>query len=248
MAVNFNNLNNIDLANIGDLPKIVKMIIIAIACVAIVVGIFFTLNQPQIDTLTIAQQKEVELKSDFEAKQAKAANLDAYKKQLAEMKKTFGTLLHRLPSKTQVPGLLEDISGAGVTSGLKIEIFKPLPEKEFDFYAELPIEITAIGNYHKFAEFISKLASIDRIVTVHDFLISEVGQAGDKGASAKNFNTQIKQMETHAINAQNLNQNINDNLSIKITVKTYRYKEDTGDSIKKSSKKLPANTKAKGDK
>ena len=115
-----------------------------------------------------AESKELELRQTFEAKAKKAANLAAYEQQLDEMKESFGAMLRQLPNKTEVAELLVDISQTGLASGLEFELFKPQTEVPKEFYAELPISIRVKGNYHEFGNFISGVAALPRIVTVHD--------------------------------------------------------------------------------
>ncbi len=198
-------LGELEFDQIGDWPFVIRLVIIIVVCVAILGGGFYFLNMPQIEKLQKEQRKERDLMSELDTKQRKAANLDAYRKQIEEIERTFGTLLRKLPDKTEVPGLLEDISSAGVTSGLKVNIFKPLPENELSFYAELPIEIVVSGDYHQFGEFVSKISSLDRIVTVHDFAILVKGSK----PSASNDDDVAK-----------------DELQMTMIAKTYRYKDE----------------------
>nr|WP_320416311.1 type 4a pilus biogenesis protein PilO [Candidatus Reidiella endopervernicosa] len=114
----------------------------------------------------------MDLKKAFEFKQRKAANLDAYKEQLAEMERTFGALLRQLPNKAEIADLLVDISQTGLASGLEFELFKPTAERNKEFYVEHPINLKVIGQYHEFGEFASGIAALPRIVTLHDIGIS----------------------------------------------------------------------------
>jgi type IV pilus assembly protein PilO len=115
--------------------------------------------------------KESELRQTFEVKAKKAANLAAYEQQLSEMKESFGAMLRQLPNKTEVADLLVDISQTGLASGLEFELFKPQAEVPKEFYAELPISIRVKGTYHEFGNFVSGVAALPRIVTVHDINI-----------------------------------------------------------------------------
>jgi len=117
------------------------------------------------------EREEITLKKDFEKKQAKAANLDAYREQLEEMRQSFGAMLRQLPDKTEVASLLVDVSQTGLAAGLEFELFRPQPENKKEFYAELPINIRVLGEYHQFGQFVSGLAALPRIVTVHDVTI-----------------------------------------------------------------------------
>lgn len=163
------SINDLDLNNIGSWPPVVR----GIACVMVialvlVVGYFFHLKELQ-GRLEQVSAEEVRLKADFAAKAEKAANLEAYKEQMERLNVKFGALLQQLPSDTEVPGLLEDITRTGLASGLEFDEIKLMPEVTQQFYIELPIQITVAGTYHDFATFVSSVASQDRIVTMHDF-------------------------------------------------------------------------------
>lgn len=171
--MNFKELDlaNLDFQNIGSWPQSAKILACAvIALFLLIFGYFIDLSS-QFDELSVSRQKESDLKQIFEVKQAKAVNLDTYRAQMTEIERTFGSLLRQLPSRNEVADLLTDISQTGLSSGLKFELFKPKPEIPADFYAELPIEIRVRGNYHEFGNFVGGLASLPRIVTLHDFKI-----------------------------------------------------------------------------
>ena len=166
------DLNNLDLSNIGAWPLAGKAVVILIICVIVLVlGYFLDVKKHQ-QVLDQTRAQEVRLKQEFETKQAKAANLDAYKKQMKEMKESFGTMLRQLPSKTEVEDLLVDISQTGLASGIKFDLFKPAKERFIEFYAELPISIKVTGTYHQFGDFISGVAALPRIVTLHNISIA----------------------------------------------------------------------------
>jgi len=168
------DINELDFSNIGTWPFVAKLVSILIVCGALLgLGYFFD-TQDQMDTLQAAQSKEDQLKQQFEVKQAVAANLDAYRKQMKEMERTFGALLLKLPGKTEVAELLVDVNRVGMESGLKFELFKPAKEIPKDFYAEFPINIKVLGTYHQFGEFASGVAALPRIVTLHDFNIKKL--------------------------------------------------------------------------
>lgn len=172
---------NWDLENAGAWPLPVKVAIIVLLCL-ILSGVWYYLDtQDQIAQLETEESKELELKTKFEQRQQKAANLEEYKEQMAEIEKSFGDLLRQLPDKTQVPELLVDVSQTGLAAGLEFELFKPGAEIAKEFYAELPIEIRVTGDYMEFGAFISGLASLPRIVTIHNVKI----EARKKDASAK---------------------------------------------------------------
>jgi len=169
--MNLEELNELDFSNIGDWPGIVKAILIIILCALVVVAWYYLDIEEQYTDLARVEQTEQDLRQDFEIKQAKAANLDAYRAQLAEMEESFGAMLRQLPNRTEVADLLVDVSQTGLAAGLEFELFQPQGEVPKDFYAELPIKIRVVGDYHEFGEFVSGLASLPRIVTIHDVQI-----------------------------------------------------------------------------
>jgi type IV pilus assembly protein PilO len=169
--MNLSELNNLDLKNIANWPAAARGVVVATVFFG-VLGLGYWLDiQDQRVSLEKAEVKEKELRQVFEVKAKKAANLTAYEQQLAEMKESFGAMLRQLPNKTEVAELLVDISQTGLASGLEFELFKPQAEVPKDFYAELPISIRVKGNYHEFGSFISGVAALPRIVTVHDINI-----------------------------------------------------------------------------
>lgn len=174
--MNFNELNRLDLNNLGNWPTSAKALLIG-ACCLMVFGLGYWLDtQGQIEDLDRLKQKEDEYKQTFAHKQAKAANLDAYKLQMQEIEASFGIMLRQLPGRTEVADLLVDISQSGLASGLEFELFKPQAEVPKEFYAELPIKIRVRGRYHEFGHFVSRVASLPRIVTLHDFSIDSAKQ------------------------------------------------------------------------
>jgi type IV pilus assembly protein PilO len=165
------DLNELDFSNIGDWPAVVKIILILLLCGLVGVGWYFYDIEARYEQLQRVENTEKDLRQDFETKQAKAANLEAYRAQLAEMQESFGAMLRQLPNRTEVADLLVDVSQTGLAAGLEFELFQPQAEVPKDFYAELPIKIRVIGNYHEFGEFVSGLAALPRIVTIHDVQI-----------------------------------------------------------------------------
>ena len=164
----FSDINNIDFNNIGTAPLAVKVIVVVLAAAAIMgLGFYFDTKE-QLTTYDSVKAKEQELRSTFEIKVKKAANLEEHKAQLEEMRRTFGTLLRQLPSKTEIPALIVDISQTALASGLEIKLFKPSNEIEKEFYAEKPIELVMNGDFHQFATFASEVAALPRIVTLHN--------------------------------------------------------------------------------
>ena len=165
------DLNNLTLENLGSWPLPVKGGAVAILCALILGGGYWYDTKPQQEAFAQAQRKETDLKSTFEAKQQQAANLDSLKRQLEAIKQTMGEMLQKLPSKTEVPDLLQSISQAGLGAGLEFETFKPGAERPAEFYVELPIQIKVDGDYHEFGKFVSAVAGLERIVTIHDINI-----------------------------------------------------------------------------
>jgi len=161
------NLEASDLKQIGSAPTGVKATVLALGLAAIVgCGIWFLVKPMFLDIDRIAA-KEGELKTLFDSTQAKAANREAYVEQLTEMKRTFNVMLRQLPNKTDIESLLIDLSQTSVAAGLEVEFFKPEKEIAREFYVEYPIRISVTGNYHQFGNFVSGLAALPRIVTLH---------------------------------------------------------------------------------
>lgn len=179
--MNLADLNNLDLDpnNIGSWPVTARVMVVVLLCVAILFAGYYFDTSDQLLNLDQADAKENTLKQELESKQAKAANLDAYKEQMKEMERSFGALLQQLPGKTEVADLLVDISRVGIISGLEFEYFKPEAEAPKEFYAELPIKIRVRGTYHQFGNFVSGTAALSRIVTLHDIAISNSKKGGD---------------------------------------------------------------------
>lgn len=181
------DLSELDVNNLGSWPAAVK----AVACVLVLVaGVALGYNFYLKDLQGSLEQKRIEegsLKDQFSKKAFQAANLEAYKVQMAEMEESFGVLLRQLPSDTEVPGLLEDITRTGLGSGLEFEEIKLQPEVVRQFYIELPIHIKVVGSYHDLATFVSGVASLPRIVTLHDFDVS----VPEKGGSVNKLRMSI---------------------------------------------------------
>ncbi len=168
--------NEIELDNIGEWPVIVKVI-----CGAFIAGLvlFFSyslLVSDEIDSYHNAVAKEVELRTTYRTKYAVASKLDIYRLQMIEMEDKFSQLLKRLPTSNETPGLLDDLSYVGTTSGLTFLKIGWLPEVEKEFYTELPIKIEVVGTYHEFGQFVGKVAQLPRIVSLHDFSILSSGE------------------------------------------------------------------------
>jgi type IV pilus assembly protein PilO len=164
------DLRNLDRNNIGGWPKSVKIFFAALIVVVILFFGWYLKISSQQDELKSAEQEEITLKKDFSDKQAKVVNLEAYRKQLDDMTDMLQTMLRQLPSKTEMPDLLNDITQAALGAGIETELFQPGPEAMKDFYAEKPIQLKMRGTYHQFGSFISSVASLPRVVilTMHD--------------------------------------------------------------------------------
>ncbi len=161
-------INELDFNESGEWPLPAKIVSIVLVCLLVWgLGYYFVIKDKRAELENLAQ-KEVELKQSFESKQAKAVNLEAYKEQLAEMRVMFASMLEQLPRKNEVADLLVDITRTGLVNGLEFELFRPENERPVDFYAELPITMTVTGRYHQFGEFISGVAALPRIVTLHN--------------------------------------------------------------------------------
>jgi len=175
---------NWDFNEAGNWPLGIKAAVIALASLILMGGWVYYDTLDQLSGLEKVEKKELTLRKEFERKQAEAVNLEAYKQQLADMKKQFGTMLQQLPNKTQIADLLVDVSQAGLASGLEFSLFQPLGEIKKDFYAEKPIKLSVVGGYHEFGEFVSNLAALPRIVTLHDVSLSLSGKNGGMAMSA----------------------------------------------------------------
>jgi type IV pilus assembly protein PilO len=192
------DLNDLDFENVGAWPAAARAIVAIIVFAALVIAGYYYHVADLADRLATSESNELELRREFERKAFEALNVGAYKLQLQEMRDSFGALVSQLPSDTEVPGLLEDISAKGELNGLAIESIDLLDEVREEFYIELPISIEAEGSYHDLGAFISGMAGLPRIVTLHDF---DIEMTGDDSS----------------------------NLSMEITAKTYRYRDEGED-------------------
>ncbi len=178
-------LNNLDLNNLGNASNPIKYGFLAIVLVAIIAaGLYFD-TKKQFQQLEVVEAKETELKEEFKVKADQAAKLDLYKEQLAEMQASFQAILRQLPERTDVESLLVDVSQTGLANGLEIKKFKPSAEEKKGFYAELPISLEVSGEYHDLASFISGVAALPLIVTMHDLKLEVPKPAGDEAPSDK---------------------------------------------------------------
>lgn len=176
-------LNSLDFENVGGWPTPIKIgAAILVLVVVVALGYFLSISDAN-QTLEQQRREEATLLQGYEKKAFEAHNLDQFRKQLAEMEQTFGALLKQLPKDTEVPGLLEDITHTGLGSGLEFENIELRNEIEKEFYAELPINIQVIGDYHGFGSFVSGVASLPRIVTLHDFTVTRPSESNKELAA-----------------------------------------------------------------
>ncbi|RTR30203.1 type 4a pilus biogenesis protein PilO [Shewanella atlantica] len=178
MNLELSQFNDIDFENIGGWPPLVKIVFAAILSVCIFVASYFLFISDAIDTLNFEQQKEVTLRDDFKSKYRLAANLKLYREQLAAMEVQFAELLKMLPSKNEMPGLLDDLTFVATDSGLKIESLDWREVIPRDFYYEFPISMTVSGEYHELGQLVSGVAKLPRIVSLHDFVIKKSDTGG----------------------------------------------------------------------
>jgi type IV pilus assembly protein PilO len=200
----FDDLRSLDRNNIGGWPQSIKIFFTVLLFALLVFFGWYLYISNQQDDLQSLIGKEEQLKSEFATKQAKSVNLEALQQQLDEMQDMLRQLLRQLPSKTEMPELLVDISQTALSAGLEADLFQPGPETPKDFYAEKPITLRMVGTYHQFGTFISAVASLPRVVilTLHDVSLTPRAST-DKGAAPNNGQ-----------------------LVLQGTVKTYRYLED----------------------
>ena len=193
-------LQSLDVNDVGRWPFVFRAAVIALVFAFVVgMGTYFFIIEDKAPQLANAEAEEMNLRTSFESKQRKAANYDAYKAQLRQMEQSFGTMLRQLPGETEIPSLIVDISQTGLAAGLQEKLFQPQPEIPRDFYAEKPIRIRLSGGYHEIATFVSGVAALPRIVTLHN------------------------------INITPENPEAFDELNLEVTAKTYRYLEEEAD-------------------
>lgn len=179
-SLNDFDINDLDVNNAGIWPAPVKAIVVLLIFGLILGGGYWFFVKDQFTRLERVQAEEQTLKQQYESKAYQVANLQVFKNQMAEMEETFAALVQQLPSETEVPGLLEDITNTALGSGLALQEVKLQPEQRRDFYAELPINIRVSGSYHELASFVSSVAALPRIVTLHDLTIKPIGGNGEQ--------------------------------------------------------------------
>lgn len=174
-------LKGLDVNDVGRWPLVFRAAVIAIVFVAVIgLGVYWFIIEDKAPQLQRAEKEEADLRVNFESKQRKAANLEEYKAQYKQMVDSFGTMLRQLPGETEIPSLIVDISQTGLAAGLQEKLFQPQAEIPKDFYAEKPIRIRLSGSYHEIAKFVSGIASLPRIVTLHDINITSQGNSFDE--------------------------------------------------------------------
>jgi type IV pilus assembly protein PilO len=178
---------NWDFNEAGEWPAQIKVGACLLVAIIICLMWVYADTQEQRERLEVVEKQELTLKKTYETKQRKAASLDAYKQQLKDIEERFGTMLQQLPNKTEIPELLIDVSQAGLASGLEFNLFQPSNEKNKGFYREKPINIVVIGSYHEFGEFVSNLAALPRIVTIHNVSLTGAGERMRMKMQAKTY-------------------------------------------------------------
>lgn len=196
-------LRTLDTKDVGRWPFLFRAIAIGLIFVLVSVGgTYYFVWRNKIPELEKVQRQEQDLRATFQDRQRLAANLDAYRDQLAEVERTFGAMLRQLPGETEVPSLLVDISQTGLAAGLEERLFQPMSEVNREAYSELPIRMQLVGTFHELGEFVSGVVALPRIVTLHDIRLRREQQRGDEGSGNR--------------------------LVMDVTAKTYRYLEDEG--------------------
>lgn len=194
-----------DLKRIGTAPKPVRIGALLALAAAILAGMGWFLVKPAVADLENAQSKEQELRDEFKTMQSKAAKLDAYEEQKKKLEESLAGKLDQLPTQTELEDLLVDLSQTSIAAGLTVNYFEPGSERKQEFYAEYPIELRVSGKYHEFGKFVSGLASLPRIVTLHDISVETAGGSGSSGDGPPRGNPDLR---------------------MTLTAKTYRYLGD----------------------
>lgn len=179
------DINSLDMNSPGDWPWPIKGIALVLVFALALAGGYFGYLTGKLEELDRKARQETTLRSEFENKARDAANLALLRRQQEEMEESFGALLRQLPTDTEVPGLLEDITMTGLDSGLKFSAIELQPERAAEFYRELPIRITVSGTYHGMGAFVSGVANLSRIVTLHDFTIAPAGGRNARGGDGE---------------------------------------------------------------
>ncbi len=221
---------NWDINAAGSWPSPVKAAAIFIVSIVVAAAGVYYITIPQLDELEASEKEEVNLKASFESKQKKAINLQDYRDQLAQIELSLGEMLKQMPTKAEVANLLVDISQTGLASGLEFKLFQPSAEIRKDFYSELPISIQVVGKYEELGLFVSGLAALPRIVTVHDVNMVPLGKDAKTGKDIKERAKDVK-------DPQGL-------INMSATIKTYNEGADE-DVTAQENEKNKAKSKAK---
>ena len=185
--MNLDELRNLNINDLASWPAPIKIVAIALIGLVILGAGYWFIIQSELEEYAEATSKEEKLKETYTTKKLLALNLDAYKQQMEDMQRTFGSLLRQLPNTTEVPDLLVDITQAGLGRGLEFVLFRPEKEQPRDFYAELPISLQVTGSYHALASFVSDVAALPRIVTFGDINITGQSARLTMAATAKTY-------------------------------------------------------------
>jgi len=212
----FTDLRDADFTDLGSAPTSVRVTLLSVTLILILVAGFYLFINDKIDALEQERQQELSLRSDFEYKQQKAANLEAYELQLVDMQELLKTMFRQLPSKTEMDKLLVDVSQTALAAGIDVQLFEPQAESFQDFYAERPILIRMLGDYHEFGEFVSGVAALPRVVilTMHDISLKRAGAGQSRYGNSEG------------------------RLILEGRVKTYRYVDDE-ESAQRSAEATP---------
>lgn len=177
--MNLEDLNKLDIKTVADWPLGAKLGLLGVLFALVVAAGWWFLWSPALESLEESKAREDELKSVYVTKKGQAINLDAYEKQLADIKQSFGALLKQLPNKQEMDALITDVNQAGLGRGLQFELFRPGAESKKEFYAEMPISIKVTGSYHDIAAFTSDVAKLSRIVTIHNISLVPAARGSD---------------------------------------------------------------------
>jgi len=183
----FQELRDLDFRDIGSATPAVRYVILGFLLAIIIAIGYFLLIKTKTEQLEIVRKQEIVLRVDFENKQEKSANLEAYEVQLAEMQELLETMFRQLPSRTEMDKLLVDVSQTALGAGIDVQLFQPNAETHHDFYAERPISIRMLGDYHQFGEFVSGVASLPRVVilTMHDISLRRANDRDIRGGDGR---------------------------------------------------------------
>ena len=188
---------NWDINAAGSWPTPIKIIAGIIISLLVVIADVYYVSMPQLDELEVLEKDEEALKTAFESKQKKAINLPDYRAQLEQIESSLGEMLKQMPTKAEVANLLVDISQTGLASGLEFKLFQPSGEIRKEFYSELPINIQVVGQYEELGLFVSGLASLPRIVTVHNVNIAPTGKSDKEGKDGKGLMSMSAVIKTY---------------------------------------------------